>query len=46
MIAAPLDKPFCFYLVILEGVQVAEPSWFEYHEVELLVTSHNDDLKS
>jgi len=36
MIAAALEEPFCFYLVALEGVQMHEPIWFEYHEVELV----------
>jgi hypothetical protein len=41
MIAAALDEPFCFYLVALEGVQTAEPMWFEYHEVELVASSRD-----
>jgi hypothetical protein len=36
MIADPLDEPFCFYLVALEGVQMKEPIWFDYQEVELI----------
>ena len=36
MIAAPLAEPFCFYLIALEGVQLQEPMWFEYYEVELV----------
>ena len=36
MIASALDEPFCFYLVALEGTQMKEPLWFEYHEVELV----------
>ncbi len=28
------DEPFCFYLVAMEGVQIQEPVWFEYDEVE------------
>ena len=36
MIATALEEPFCFYLVALEGVQIHEPMWFEYHEVELV----------
>jgi hypothetical protein len=36
MIAAALEEPFCFYLVALEGTQMKEPIWFEYHEVELV----------
>ncbi len=38
MIAAPGDEPFCFYLIALEGVQVKEPIWFEYTEIELLAS--------
>lgn len=34
IIADDLDEPFCFYLVALEGVNLKEPLWFEYHEVE------------
>ena len=30
------DEPFCFYLIALEGVQLKEPIWFEYTEVELI----------
>jgi hypothetical protein len=30
------DEPFCFYLIVLEGVQLKEPIWFEYTEVELI----------
>jgi hypothetical protein len=33
-IAADLEEPFCFYLVALEGAQIKEPIWFEFHEVE------------
>jgi hypothetical protein len=36
MIAAALDEPFCFYLVALDGVQLNEPIWFAYSEVELI----------
>jgi hypothetical protein len=36
MIATTLDEPFCFYLVALDGVQLHEPIWFEYTEVELI----------
>ena len=36
LIAAPLDEPFCFYLVALEGVWCKEPVWFEYTEIELV----------
>jgi hypothetical protein len=31
-----LEEPFCFYLIALEGVQMKEPIWFEYTEVELI----------
>jgi hypothetical protein len=44
MIAAPLDEPFCFYLIALEGVQLKEPIWFEYTEVELLTPPSVDAL--
>ena len=37
-----LDEPCCFYLVALEGVQMNEPLWFEYSEVELVAPSHVD----
>jgi len=36
------DEPFCFYLIDLEGVQIKEPMWFEYHEVELVAPPHVD----
>jgi len=36
MIATALEEPFCFYLIALEGVQLKEPIWFEYTEVELI----------
>ncbi len=36
MIDVDLEEPFCFYLVALEGVQMKEPIWFEYNEVELV----------
>ena len=39
MIAALDERPFCFYLVALEGVHIKEPMWFEYHEVELVAPS-------
>jgi hypothetical protein len=29
-------KPFCFYLIALEGAHVQGPIWFEYDEVELV----------
>ena len=35
---APLDEPFCFYQIELEGAQVKEPIWFAYEEVELLAS--------
>ncbi len=35
-IADDLEDPFCFYLVALEGATIAEPVWFEYHEVEFV----------
>jgi hypothetical protein len=44
MIAAALDEPFCFYLIALEGVQLKEPIWFEYTEVELLSHPSIDPL--
>lgn len=44
MIAATLDEPFCFYLVALDGVQLKEPIWFEYTEVELLTPPSIDAL--
>ena len=36
LIDIDLDEPFCFYLIALEGVQLKEPIWFEYTEVELI----------
>ena len=36
MIDVDLEEPFCFYLITLEGVQLKEPIWFEYTEVELI----------
>jgi hypothetical protein len=36
MIATPGEPTFCFYLVALDGTQLQEPLWFEYHEVELV----------
>lgn len=36
MIDIDQDEPFCFYLITLEGVQLKEPIWFEYTEVELI----------
>ena len=44
MIAAALDEPFCFYLIALEGVQLKEPIWFEYTEVEILTQPSIDPL--
>ena len=40
MIDVDLEEPFCFYLVALEGVQMKEPIWFEYNEVELVAPPH------
>ena len=42
MIATALEEPFCFYLIALEGVQLKEPIWFEYTEVELVAAPHVD----
>ena len=42
MIDIDLEEPFCFYLVALEGVQLKEPIWFEYTEVELVAPPHVD----
>jgi hypothetical protein len=36
MIATPCDPTFCFYLAALDGTQLQEPLWFEYHEVALV----------
>jgi hypothetical protein len=36
MIASPGEQTFCFYLVALNGTQLQEPLWFEYHEVALV----------
>jgi hypothetical protein len=36
MIDIDQDEHFCFYHIILEGVQLKEPIWFEYTEVELI----------
>ena len=38
---APVDEPFCFYQIELEGTQVKEPIWFSSEEVELLVPLEN-----
>jgi hypothetical protein len=45
MIAVTLDEPFCFYLIALEGVQMPEPIWFEYTEVELVASSRELDVE-
>lgn len=45
MIASPLDEPFCYYLVTLEGLQLAEPLWFEYNEVERLTPPSFETLR-
>ena len=37
-IATELEEPFCFYLIDLEGVQMKEPIWFEYDEVEVITS--------
>ncbi len=37
-IAPGPDEPFCFYLVTLQGARVREPVWFEYDEVESIVS--------
>ena len=36
------DEPFCFYLIALEGVQLKEPIWFEYNEVELITPPYGE----
>ncbi len=33
-----LQEPFCFYLVALDGTYSKDPIWFEYHEVDLVVS--------
>ena len=33
-IADDAEKPFCYYLVYLEGTSIQEPIWFEHNEVE------------
>lgn len=45
MIDVDLEEPFCFYLVALEGVQMKEPIWFEYNEVELVAPPHVSQAK-
>lgn len=46
----PLDEPFCFYQIELEGAEVKEPIWFDYEEVELLASHEGlfltSDIKS
>ena len=32
----PLEEPFCFYQIELEGTHMQEPIWFPSEEVELL----------
>ena len=44
MIATALEEPFCFYLIALEGVQLKEPIWFEYTEVELITLPYVETL--
>ena len=44
MIDIDLKEPFCFYLIALEGVQLKEPIWFEYTEVELISPPFVDTL--
>ena len=34
----PIEEPFCFYLVALEGTLIREPMWLEYDEVELITS--------
>jgi hypothetical protein len=38
------DEPFCFYLIALEGVQLKEPIWFDYTEVELITPPYVETL--
>ena len=38
---AHLAGMHCFYLVRLEGVQIKEPVWFEYQEVELVAAERS-----
>ncbi|MGZ3642818.1 MAG: hypothetical protein ACXVCM_03115 [Ktedonobacteraceae bacterium] len=33
-----LEEPFCFYQIVLEGVQLKEPMWFECDEVGLVTS--------
>ena len=44
MIDIDLDEPFCFYLIAIEGVQLKEPIWFEYTEVELITSPNVETL--
>ena len=44
MIDTDFDEPFCFYLIALEGVQLKEPIWFEYTEVELITPPYVETL--
>ena len=41
---AHLAGTHCFYLVRLEGVQIKEPVWFEYQEVELVAAERSGYL--
>jgi hypothetical protein len=45
MMDVTLDEPFCFYLIAREGVQMPEPIWFEYTEVELVGPSREVDVE-
>ena len=46
-ISDDFDEPFCLYLVTLEGAQIDEPIWFEYHELEaILSTDEGMSLKN
>ncbi len=38
-IPAHLQEPFCFYLVALDGTYSKDPIWFDYHEVEPMVST-------
>jgi hypothetical protein len=37
-ISPDFEEPFCFYLIDLDGVQLKDPIWFEYDEVELVAS--------
>jgi hypothetical protein len=37
-LSVDLEEPFCFYLIALEGVQIKEPLWFEYDEIEVVAS--------